>query len=206
MSDIDFVWFVGASLLLIIAPGPDVLFLLAQGMARGRRAGLATASGLALGNLGHTLAAALGASVIFRSSPLAFDGLKYAGAAYLLWLAWKTWQSRHEMLSVDAAPPAAGNLFLRGLLMNILNPKVALFFLAFLPQFVVAEAGQPGLQMGLLGVIFTLLTWLVFGLIGLFAGSLGAGLRRRPRLGRHIGWLTSAVFVALALRLASASA
>ena len=201
MSGIDWGWFVAASLLLIVAPGPDLLFLLAQGMSRGPRAGLATAAGLALGNLGHTAAVVLGAAVLFASSPLAFKMLKYAGAAYLLWLAWKTWQGRAGMLRVETAPPATGNLFLRGLLMNLLNPKVVLFFLAFLPQFVDPDGAGVALQIVVLGVVFTLLTLALFGAVGLFAGALGHWLRSRPAIGRHLGWLSSAVFLALALRL-----
>ena len=134
--------FVGASLLLIVAPGPDLLYLVSQGAAHGPRAGLATALGLAAGNLVHTLAAALGISVLLLGSALAFDALKLAGVAYLLYLAWTSVRPRAPAApGAPAAHAAPGPLFRRGLLMNVLNPKVALFFLAFLPQFASPASG-----------------------------------------------------------------
>ncbi|MEJ2629988.1 MAG: LysE family translocator [Acidihalobacter sp.] len=201
------VWwvFVPASLALIIAPGPDLVFLLAQGVRRGRSAGLATAFGLASGNLVHTLGAALGVSVIFRTSALAFTLLKFAGVLYLLYLAW------HALRS-GATPPGGaaslqerslGTLFRRGVLMNVLNPKVALFFLAFLPQFAHPELGPVGLQMLLLGGVFTLLVMAVFSAAGWFAGVLRPWLSRRGvSLRRLSAWLMAGIYSALALRLA----
>src|SRR3990167_4860365 len=119
--------FVTASLLLIVAPGPDIVFLVSQGALRGPRAGFVTAMGLAAGNLVHTVAAALGVSVIFQTSAAAFNALKYAGAAYLLYLAWKT--ARAGTVEVSQAGEARNeSLFWRAVLMNVLNPKVALFF------------------------------------------------------------------------------
>ena len=201
------VWwvFVPASLALIVAPGPDLLFLLAQGMQRGRTAGIATASGLASGNLVHTLGAALGVSVIFRTSVLAFSALKFAGVVYLLYLAWHALRDR-RVLSGDAPPlreRTLGELYRRGILMNVLNPKVALFFLAFLPQFAHPGYGPVGVQMLLLGGVFTLLVALVFGAAGWFAGALRPWLLRRgTRLKRMSTWLIAGIYSALALRLA----
>jgi threonine/homoserine/homoserine lactone efflux protein len=195
--------FLGASLLLILAPGPDILFLITQSLAHGRRAGLATALGLAAGNLGHTLGAALGVSVIFRTSELAFQGLQIAGVGYLLYLAWKALATRHGGGATGVQPVPAAALFGRGLAMNLLNPKVALFFLAFLPQFAVPAAGSVWPQMLLLGLLFTLAVVLVFGSIALFAAHgahwLGAG---RGPMARWTPWLTAGVFLGLALRLA----
>lgn len=201
------VWwiFVPASLALIVAPGPDLLFLLGQSIQRGRRAGLATAGGLASGNLVHTLGAALGVSVIFRTSALAFTLLKFAGVAYLLYLAWLALRAGAKPLS--EAPRvrehSAAALFRRGVLMNVLNPKVALFFLAFLPQFAHPSQGAVGLQMLVLGSVFTLLVVAVFGTAGWFAGSLRPWLLRRGgRLHRASSWLMAGIYAALALRLA----
>ncbi|MEJ2480756.1 MAG: LysE family translocator [Acidihalobacter sp.] len=201
------VWwvFVPASLALIAAPGPDLLFLLAQGMQRGRRAGLATAFGLASGNLAHTLGAALGVSVIFRTSALAFTLLKVAGVLYLLYLAWNAVRSGAAPSGEAATVPARslGALFRRGVLMNVLNPKVALFFLAFLPQFAHPEQGSVGLQMLLLGGVFTLLVMAVFGAAGWFAGALRPWLLRRgSRVKKLSTWLMAGIYSALALRLA----
>lgn len=200
--------FVPASLALIIAPGPDLLFLLAQGMQRGRSAGLATAFGLASGNLAHTLGAALGVSVIFRTSALAFTLLKFAGVLYLLYLAWRALCDGGAAAGETPGAPerSLGALFRRGVLMNVLNPKVALFFLAFLPQFAHPERGSVGLQMLLLGGVFTLLVLLVFGAAGWFAGSLRPWLLRRgSRLKKLSAWLIAGIYSALALRLALVS-
>jgi threonine/homoserine/homoserine lactone efflux protein len=200
-------FYVTASLLLAVAPGPDIVYLVAQGAANGPRAGLATALGLAAGNLVHTLGAALGISVIFQTSALAFTALKFAGVGYLLYLAWRA-------LRAPAAAPGAGApprlpaergavLFRRGVLMNVLNPKVALFFLAFLPQFVTPAAGPVWLQMLFYGVVFTLLVALVFGAIGLSAGAVSRVLVGEGGwLARHGRWLVAGIFGALAVRLA----
>ena len=197
--------FTGASLLLIVAPGPDLLYLVSQGAAHGPRAGLATACGLAAGNLVHTLAAALGISVLFQGSALAFEALKLAGVAYLLYLAWCSVRAPAPAVAAaaQAAPAAHGPLFWRGLLMNVLNPKVALFFLAFLPQFADPASGPVWLQLVLLGSLFTALVVLVFGAFGLAAGQLRPWLQRAAggAAGRYAGWAIALLFVALAVRL-----
>ena len=203
--------FVVASVLLILAPGPDIIFLVSQSVTLGPRAGFLTALGLACGNLVHTLLAALGISVIFRASPAAFQALKIAGVAYLLYLAWKALRARAPA-SVDPAgssqpsvPRPAAGLFLKGVLMNVLNPKVALFFLAFLPQFVTPESGPVWLQMILYGLLFTALVILIFGAIGLFAGHVTRRIGSRwmgPGSASRGRWLVAGVYAALAARLA----
>jgi threonine/homoserine/homoserine lactone efflux protein len=196
-------WFLGASLLLILAPGPDILFLLSQAVAHGRRAGLVTALGLAAGNLGHTLAAALGVSALLAASEPAFLALKSAGAGYLLWLAWKTLAGRRQPADrsgVMAWP--APVVFRRALTMNLLNPKVALFFLAFLPQFANPERAPVGWQVLGLGLLFTLEVALVFGTLGLLAGQAGQRLLAAPGpWAGAVPWLVAGVFVVLAGRL-----
>lgn len=198
--------FITASLLLIVAPGPDIVFLVSQGATRGPRAGFVTAMGLAAGNLVHTLGAALGVSVIFQTSAIAFNMLKWAGAAYLLYLAWKTVRSGGGSVAVAHAGEAKQeSLFWRAVLMNVLNPKVALFFLAFLPQFASPQAGPVWLQMIFYGLLFTGLVVIVFGAFGVFAGKASQWLRRGAggRAGVIMKWLVSGVFVLLALRLAT---
>jgi threonine/homoserine/homoserine lactone efflux protein len=204
--------FVTASVLLIVAPGPDVVFLVSQGVARGPKAGFVTAMGLAAGNLVHTVAAALGVSVIFQTSAIAFSALKYAGAAYLLYLAWKAARSNGGSFEVSQAGEAAKeSLFWRAVLMNVLNPKVALFFLAFLPQFASSSpvssqtAGPVWMQMIFYGLLFTFLVVIVFGTIGLFAGQASPWLARAGsgRAARALKWLVPGVFVLLAVRLAT---
>lgn len=202
--------FVTASLLLIIAPGPDIVFLVSQGVTRGPRAGFVTAMGLAAGNLAHTVGAALGVSVIFQTSAIAFNALKYAGAAYLLYLAWKTARATGGAVEVPQAGQARNeSLFWHAVLMNVLNPKVALFFLAFLPQFA-SPSPSPGvgpvwMQMMVYGLLFTFLVVIVFGAFGLFAGRASRWLRRAAsgRGASALKWLVPAVFVLLALRLAT---
>ena len=209
----NLLFFVSASLLLIIAPGPDIVFLVTQGVTRGPRAGFATAMGLAAGNLVHTTAAALGVSVIFRASPVAFQALKWAGVTYLLYLAWKALRGSKRPAE-DTVPETnvtgfvAGQeertrLFWRGFFMNILNPKVAIFFLAFLPQFASPDAGPVWLQMIGFGVLFTLMVMVVFGAFGVLAGKASRWLARRRSGGdRGFAWMVALVYVALALRLA----
>lgn len=194
--------FLGASVALTIAPGPDNLFVIAQGISRGRRAGLITAWGMCSGITVHTLAAAAGISAIFYTSPLAFHAVKYAGAAYLLFLAWRTVRSNGTRTGgADPGSPSQLGHFRRGFLMNVLNPKVALFFLAFLPQFVDRGAGRIGAQMALLGMLFMVQALVIFSAIAWFSGGIGERLKRHPRWPRCLAWLSAAVFVALALRL-----
>ncbi len=198
--------FLTASVLLTLAPGPDILYLISQGVTGGSRAGLATAMGLAAGNLVHTLGAMLGISVIFQTSAFAFQGLKLAGVAYLLLLAYRAIRSSNndnpQQRQRDGAQ-AGSSLFWRGFLMNMLNPKVALFFLAFLPQFVSPGSGAVWLQMLIYGVLFTLQVVIVFGMVGLFSGQVNRLLNREKTSGlsRYLKWVTAIIFIALALRL-----
>ena len=195
-------YFILASILLIIAPGPDILFLITQSIYHGPRAGLNTALGLASGNLLHTLAAALGASIIFQTSALAFTALKIAGACYLLYLTYEILRpSRNQEgnSSNDSLPGIS--LFLRGVLMNVLNPKVALFFLAFLPQFVAGDSTTVWKEMVFYGIVFTLLVVFIFATIGMFAGKLNLLFFKNQDSHSWFRWLTAAVFISLALHL-----
>ncbi len=196
--------FLGASIALTLAPGPDNIFVITQGIARGRKPAIVTALGMCSGVSVHTTAAAFGISAVFYSSAVAFTVVKSAGAAYLLYLAFKTLKERSaiRLASVDELPAAA--LFRRGFVMNVLNPKVAMFFLAFLPQFVTPSAGHIPLQMLLLGIIFMVQAVVIFCLIGYFAGSIGNFILARPRVARYFDWLTAGVFASLGVKLALA--
>jgi threonine/homoserine/homoserine lactone efflux protein len=196
--------FLGASIAITIAPGPDNLFILTQGIARGRQAAIITALGMCSGISIHTLAAALGISAIFATSALAFSIVKYAGAAYLLYLAYLTIRSSGAVRLGKADVRPALALFQRGFIMNVLNPKVALFFLAFLPQFVNSQSGSVPAQMLLLGGLFMAQAVVLFTTLGYFSGSIGGYLLTRPRLAKYLDGLTAGVFTALALRLAFA--
>ncbi len=196
--------FFAAAIMLALAPGPDILFVLAQGMSQGKRAGGITALGLATGCLVHTAAAALGVAVMLQASPLAFDLIRYAGAAYLLWLAFGALRAPGGSKAGKAEALPLRRLYLRGFLMNVLNPKVTLFFLAFLPQFVRPGATWPvAAQMMVLGGVFMLATVIVFGVVGVSAGRLGEWLGRRPAvelwLNRGAGLLLGGIGLSLAL-------
>lgn len=196
--------FLGASVALTIAPGPDNIFVMTQGIARGRKPAIVTALGMCSGVSVHTVAAAFGISAVFYSSAIAFTAVKSAGAAYLLYLAFKTLKERSAIRLRAAEELPAAALFRRGFIMNVLNPKVAMFFLAFLPQFVSPAAGRVPLQMLLLGFVFMAQAVVIFCLIGYFAGSIGSFILARPRIARYFDWLTAGVFASLGVRLALA--
>ncbi len=195
--------FLGAAVLLALAPGPDNLFVLMQSAMRGRAAGLLVVLGLCSGLLVHTAAVALGLATLFASSALAFNLLKAAGAIYLVWLAWQAWHAPAASAAHSAeAAPSALQLYRRGIVMNVTNPKVSIFFLAFLPQFVAAERGSVGQQVLALGALFMLATLIVFGAIALAAVTLRELLLRSPRAQVTMNRVAAAVFVGLAARLA----
>lgn len=196
--------FLAAALLVALAPGPDNLMVLSLGMSRGRRAGVAFGLGCALGCLNHTLLAALGVSALIAASPAAFIALKVAGGLYLVWIGVQA--IRHARpVGAPAAGPASpetpARLFTRGLVANAINPKVILFFLAFLPQFVAAARGHVAWQIAQLGALFTVAAVVVFGAIGYFAGGIGERLARRPAAGAWLDRAAGGIFVALGLRL-----
>ncbi len=197
--------FFAASVLLALAPGPDNIFVLTQSALHGRTSGLIVTFGLCTGLIVHTLAVALGVAVIFQASAIAFTALKLAGAGYLLYLAWQVF--RASVTKIEATrdnPLSYKKLYSRGIIMNVTNPKVSIFFLAFLPQFADPNRGPVALQIILLGLLFMLSTVLIFGGIALLAGSLGEWLNRSTRVQRAMNWMTGFVFVGLALKLVTA--
>jgi threonine/homoserine/homoserine lactone efflux protein len=200
----QFTAFLVTAILIALAPGPDNLMVLSLGMARGRAQGVAFGLGCALGCLNHTLLAALGVSALIAASPPAFTALKIAGGVYLMWLGSQAIRNARVL----GAPPAGkgpaeapGKLFVKGLVANAINPKVILFFLAFLPQFVDSRRGHVAWQIAQLGVLFTVETVVVFGAIGWFAGAIGERLARRPAIGAWLDRVAGGIFVALGLRL-----
>lgn len=201
--DLAQVWgFLAAAALITLAPGPDNLMVLSLSLARGRRQGIAFGLGCAAGCLSHTALAALGVSALIAASPWAFLGLKLAGGLYLIWLGIQV--LRHAGATATAPMAAQGDsrtLFLRGLLANAINPKVILFFLAFLPQFVVAARGNAATQTLAFGLIFTLQAALLFGLLGLFAGRLGQRLSRTPAAQTWLNRLAGITFIGIGARL-----
>ncbi|AEB83346.1 LysE family translocator [Alicycliphilus denitrificans] len=207
--------FFGVSALLALTPGPDNIFVLLQSAQRGWRAGMCVVLGLCLGLVGHTAAVALGLAAVFAASSLAFTVLKFCGAAYLAWLAWGALRApagAGDAPAQGAAAPGDGpaarggalRMVGRGVVMNLTNPKVLVFFLAFLPQFADPARGAMARQVMVLGLVFMLATLLVFGAVACFSGAFGALLLRSARARLLLNRVAGLVFLGLALRLATA--
>ena len=196
-----FLLFMAGALALNPTPGPDMTFVLAQSAHRGARAGLAAALGVGAGALFHMSLAAFGLAALFAAFPLAFDIVRYLGAAYLVWIALGMIR-RPPHLGRDGKEPARGAVFRQGMLTNMLNPKVEMFFIAFLPQFVTPSAGPAWAQILILGIAFNISGTLVNCAVALGGGKLAHRLRANPRIGKILGWISGSVMLGLALRLA----
>lgn len=199
----QFLGFLAAAVLITVSPGPDNLMVLGFGMSRGRAAGIAFGLGCGFGCLSHTVLAALGVSALIAASPAAFLALRIGGGLYLVWLGIRALRSGGQVrvAAVRGAHEPLFRLFAKGLLANTINPKVVLFFLSFLPQFVVAERGHVGWQTAQLGVVFTVQAALLFALLGYFSGSVGQWLQRHARAGTWLDRLAGTIFVALGVRM-----
>lgn len=174
--------YLAAVLVVILAPGPDNLLAISRGLSQGRLAAALSSIGAGLGIMLHTVAAAFGLALVLQASPLAFWVVKAAGTAYLLWLGYKAISSRTLISFAPAERQSLGQVFATGLLSNVLNPKPGLFVVAFIPQFTSPERGPVFLQMLGYGVVFAVLTALIFALLGAFAAQLSGWLSRRPRV------------------------
>ena len=198
--------FVGAALVLLVVPGPAVLYIFARSVEQGRAAGFVSILGIHTATLVHVLAATLGLSAILASSALAFAVVKYAGAAYLIWLGLVKLFGRAEGPGVGASPARHGHarLFRDGFVVNLLNPKTALFFLAFLPQFVEVERGHVGMQIAFLGLTFTALGIVTDGCYALAAGTAGNWLKRSPAYLKAERYVSGVLFIGLGVTAALA--
>lgn len=190
-----------ACLVLAVTPGPDNIFVLTQAALRGKKAGVLVVLGLCTGLVVHTTAVSLGVAVIFQTSALAFTLLKLAGAGYLIYLAWGAFRAGATVIDGEKSALTHAQLFRRGIIMNVTNPKVTIFFLAFLPQFADPARGSLSLQMMLFGGLFIVSTVLVFGTIALAAGALGEWLKRSERVQKVMNRAAGVVFVGLAAKL-----
>ncbi|MBD0424436.1 LysE family translocator [Streptomyces sp. TRM S81-3] len=199
--------FLVAAFALCITPGPDMMFIVAVGGRGGPRAGVMAAFGVACAMLVHSVAAALGLSALFTTLPTLYHVLRWAGAAYLLYLAVKAFRDRSVPGEESAAPGGAGmrRAFWQGAITNLLNPKVILFNVAFLPQFVDPSLGHVPGQLLLLGGTLVVMGFLWDGCVGLLSGRLGGLLRRSARLNRWLNIASGTVFTGLAVRLLAAS-
>jgi threonine/homoserine/homoserine lactone efflux protein len=200
----DLLLFVSAAVILLIIPGPAVLYVLTRSIDQGRKAGLASCSGIATGSLIHVMAATLGLSALLLSSAVAYSLVKYAGAAYLIYLGIKKLRERSEM-DVEAkhvAPLPLRRVYAQGVLVEALNPKVAIFFFAFLPQFVNPARGHVALQFFTLGMLFTFLGFTTDSAWALTAGSAAGWLRRNRTFTRNERYVSGTVYLGLGMATA----
>ena len=193
--------FFASAVVLALVPGPDNIFVLTQSVLSGWRAGLLVTLGLCTGIMLHTAAVTFGVAAIFLASASAFTILKMIGAGYLLYLAWCAFRAKPIPVEGEGLGLSSGKLYSRGMVMNITNPKVAIFFLAFLPQFTNPDFGSLNAQMMTLGALFIVATFLVFGGVAWFAGLLGEFLRKSKRIQGVINRIVGVIFIALAARL-----
>lgn len=193
--------FVTASMLLAVAPGPDNIFVLSQSTLYGKRSGIVITLGLCTGLIFHTSLVALGVATLLQTSSWAFAAIKALGGVYLLYLAWQILNSPLPSLTGDETALSDKALYLRGIIMNISNPKVSIFFLAFLPQFADASNGPVAPQIFMLGALFGLLSLLIFSGIATIAAEIGYWLRQNSSTQRYLNRLTALIFVLLALKL-----
>ena len=192
--------FIPAALALNFTPGADMMFCFGQGLRSGSRPALVASAGISLGLMVHVLLAGLGLGAAVNSLPWLFDVIRWMGVAYLLYLAWGA--MRNGAVSADAPMKPTSHAFRDGMVVNLTNPKVILFVLAFIPQFVNPATGSILPQFLIFGVIIALGGFVVNGLVGIFAGGAGKVLISNPRASRIMGWVTGGIFTALAVRLA----
>lgn len=199
----NLVLFFAASWILIITPGPDMIYVITRGISQGKKAGVISAVGVTLGILVHTVFAAFGLAIILRTSALAFLAVKFAGAVYLIYLGVRAIKNKSHLKFINGKSKAGiRTIFIQGILSNVLNPKIALFFLAFLPQFVNPENGSASMQMALLGLTFALFGIVFLVLLGYFSGRIGSWLSNNQKCTQKIRWFTGSILIALGLRLA----
>lgn len=205
MTQAQIYLFVITSLLVIISPGQDMILVMSRAISRGSKAGIVTAAGVSVGLLGHTMLTAFGLGSLLQASDTLFNILKFIGAGYLVYLGIRMLMSKGEQLELNLENGTESSLsknFWTGAFSNISNPKITIFYFAYLPQFIPADSTTPGLLLLALGIGFALLTFLVKGPVGYFAGVLSAWLQQRPLLLRWIDRTSGAVLIYLGVRLA----
>lgn len=195
--------FLGVAVALTLMPGPDILFVTAQSITQGKYAGIATALGLCTGLLVHITAATIGVSAIIYQSSLAFSIVKYAGAAYLLYLAYQALKEKGVALSANATKLAYRSLYRKGIFMNILNPKVSLFFLALLPQFVSQSGAKVPVQMAVLGFVFLLQALLIFTIVSIFSAKLQQYLQKSSVFTNYLHIIKASIYALISFQIAS---
>lgn len=201
LNDSLFVAYLVTIAVVILTPGPDMLFCLASGLNGGPRAGSRAALGAASGEVVHIAASAVGLAALFRAAPPLFDATRLLGAGYLLFLGLRALRDGNAVIAGEDDVAGTGRAYLQGLTTNLLNPKMALFSISFLPQFIDPGAGSVAVQFLILGSLFILLDLLVDGCVGILAGRL-AGLLRSGRARRRLNGVAGSIYLALGLRIA----
>lgn len=193
--------FLTASILLTISPGPDIVFVLVQGISKGKKAGIITSLGLASGIIVHTSLVAFGVSAIIKQSEILFLLIKIFGALYLFYLAFRIFKSdsHFALTSEPVIVDKKRNLFKQGFIMNVLNPKVTIFFLAFFPGFLWDPEENMVFQFYVLGLLFMLQTIIIFGLVAILAGKIALFLKKHPSSGKVLKWVQIVVFVGIGI-------
>ncbi len=193
--------FLCAAVLLTLAPGPDILFVLTKSMAQGAKSGVLVAFGLVSGVFIYSLLASLGVLALVRSSKIVFEMVRYLGAAYLLYLAWRAWQSRKLMVLPSSQKGGVSffSLYRTGLLMSLLNPKLMIFFLAFFPQFVNLEAPDAGQNIFILGIIFCVQAFFIMAGVAVGAARVAKQLREKPQTAQILNMITALVLFLIAV-------
>ena len=195
--------FLITSLVVVLVPGTGVIYTVSTGLIRGRKASIYAALGCTAGIVPHLLATVLGLAAVMHTSALAFQALKYAGAAYLLYVAWATWRDRSAFAVEDSVSKVSGSgLAVKAFLLNILNPKLTIFFLAFLPQFVDPSVGSPLAHLFLLSAVFMVMTFVIFVVYGFVAHAFRRRVIESARVQRWLRYGFAAAFAGLGARLA----
>lgn len=197
------VYFLIASIILTLAPGPDIMYLLAKSLADGAKSGISLAAGLCFGLIFHTSLVIFGVAALIQQSPLAFSILKYIGAIYLLYLAWGAFSAKADSLKLNQVQPSKAyfKLFCRGIIMNVLNPKVLLFFLAFFPQFVDLNSSSVSIQIAILGLLFGLQAFIIFSTVAICAGKVRYYILNIKNLNKIMNYVQGIVLVLISLFL-----
>ena len=200
MEPNNLIYFLSAAVMLTILPGPDMLFVIAQSISLGKKAGISVALGLCTGLIFHTIAAAFGISIIIYNSDVAFMILKYLGVAYLIFLAFMALKESTINLNINWQINKI-HLYRKGILMNLLNPKVLLFFLAFLPQFVDQSDGNVSLQMVSLGIIFIIQAIIIFSIVSILASKISEKLITNKKFAKYLKWIKAAILLFIGISL-----
>lgn len=192
--------FISASMLLTIMPGPDIIYVLVQSVTNGKKFGIATSLGLVLGIIIHTTLVAFGVSAILKQSENLFFGIKLFGALYLLYLAYQTYISNEELLiTKNVKKKSLLKLVKQGFIMNVLNPKVSIFFLAFFPGFLYSTSQSSIVQFYVLGLLFMMQAFIIFSIVSILSGTFASYLKKHPRLNSNIKWFKILVFVGISV-------